>query len=538
MKTKFIFVAGGVMSGVGKGTATASIAAILKGKKFKVSAVKIDPYINVDAGTMNPIEHGEIFVTKDGTECDQDIGHYERFLNEELTGENYLTTGRVYLSVIEKERSLKYGGRCVEVVPDIPNEVIFHLKKLAKKRNLDFLLVEIGGTVGEYQNLLFLEAARLMKLEDPKKIAFVLVSYLPVPETIGEMKTKPTQTAVRLLNEAGLQPDFILGRGKFPLDEPRRRKLSIFCNVLPENVISAPDVKNIYQIPLNFEKEKLGKKILKKFGMKDRKSNLKHFEKLLENIQNPKGKVKIGIVGKYFETGDFVLSDAYISLIEALKSASWFLRMDPQIEWLFAERYEKNKKLLEELKNFDGIVVPGGFGKRGIEGKINAIRFCRENKIPFLGLCLGLQLAVVEFARNVCNLKKANSTEFSKNCLPIIDLLPEQERLLKEKKYGKTMRLGNYRCKIQKGTLAYKAYKKMIVLERHRHRYEVNNKFLPILRKKGMIFSGINPERNLVEIIELKDHPFFLATQFHPEYKSTPFNPHPLFVEFIKACKK
>ena len=537
--SRYIFVAGGVMSGIGKGIATASIGRILKSKGFKVTAIKIDPYINVDAGTMNPIEHGEIFVTKDGVECDQDVGHYERFLDEELTTENYLTTGRVYQSVIERERNLGYGGRCVEVVPDIPNEVISRIKKAAKLKKADFVLVEIGGTVGEYQNLLFLEAARMLKLENPKKMIFVLVSYLPIPKMIGEMKTKPTQTAVRLLNEAGIQPDIILARARVPLDKPRKRKISIFCNLRSEDVISAPDAKIIYEIPLNFEKDNLGNRILEKFNLRPKPSRLGNWRELIEKIRKAKKSVKIGMVGKYFETGNFVLMDAYISVIEAIKHACWFFKRKPEIYWLSAEKYERKPQLLKELKNYDGIIVPGGFGKRGIEGKIRAIEFCRKRKIPYFGLCLGMQLAVVEFARNVCGFKKANSTEFDpKTPYPVIDVMPEQKVLLKEKKYGGTMRLGDYKCQIKKGTKSYFAFKKEFVFERHRHRYELNNNFREILEKKGMVFSGINPERDLVEIIELKNHPFFVATQFHPEFKSKPLNPHPLFREFIRAAIK
>ena len=535
---RYIFVAGGVMSGIGKGTAVASIGRILKSKGFKVTAIKIDPYVNVDAGTMNPIEHGEIFVTDDGTECDQDVGNYERFLDENLSTDNYVTTGRVYQAVILRERNLGYGGRCVEVVPDIPNEVIFRIKKVAKKTKADFVLIEIGGTVGEYQNLLFLEAARMMRLQKPKDVLFILISYLPIPEKIGEMKTKPTQTAVRLLNEAGIQPDIILGRSRVLLDEPRKRKISIFCNVLKEDVISAPDIDSIYEIPLNFEKDNLGKRIFKKFNLRARKSkNLKNWESLVKVIKTAKRKVQIGIVGKYFETGEFTLMDSYISIIEAIKHASWSFKRKPEIFWLSAEKYEKSPELLKELKDYDGIIVPGGFGSRGIEGKIKAIEFCRKNRIPYLGLCLGMQLAVVEFARNVCDLKKANSREFSKNCQPVIDVIPEQKVLLKEKRYGGTMRLGVYKCELKEGTKSWRVYEKQkYIFERHRHRYELNNEFREILERKGMVMAGINPERNLVEIIELKNHPFFIGTQFHPEFKSRPLTPHPLFREFIRAA--
>jgi len=501
---RYIFVAGGVMSGIGKGTAVASIGRILKSKGFKVAAIKIDPYINVDAGTMNPVEHGEIFVTDDGTECDQDVGNYERFLDENLSTDNYITTGRVYQAVILRERNLGYGGRCVEVVPDIPNEVIFRIKKVAQKTKADFVLIEIGGTVGEYQNLLFLEAARMIRLKTPKDVLFILISYLPIPEKIGEMKTKPTQTAARLLNEAGIQPDIILGRSRTPLDEPRKRKISIFCNVFKEDVISAPDVDSIYEIPINFEKENLGNRILKKFNLRVRTSkNLKNWESLVKVIKTVKRQVRIGIVGKYFETGEFTLMDSYISIIEAIKHASFALKRKPEIFWLSAEKYEKNPKLLKELKNYGGVIVPGGFGSRGIEGKIKAIEFCRKNNIPYLGLCLGMQLAVVEFTRNVCGLKKANSTEFSGNCQPVIDVMPEQKVLLKEKRYGGTMRLGAYKCELKEGTKSWRAYLSsealakedgsLIISERHRHRYELNNDLREILEKKGMVHSGINP---------------------------------------------
>lgn len=536
---RYIFVIGGVMSGIGKGIATASIGKILKSKGFKVTAIKIDPYINVDAGTMNPIEHGEVFVTKDGVETDQDMGNYERFLGEELTDVNYITTGRVYLSVIQKERNLEYGGRCVEVVPDIPNEVIRRIKKAARATGADFVLIEIGGTVGEYQNMLFLEAGRLMKLREPGKVIFILITYLPIPKNLGEMKTKPTQQAAKWLNMAGIQADIILARSTAPLDEPRKRKISIFCNVNEKDVISAPDVSCIYEIPLNFEKENLGNRILKKFNLRARRSNLRDWKRLISNIKNSKKEVKIGIVGKYFETGKFTLMDSYISVIEAIKHASWFFKRKPKIDWISSEKYERNSKLVKELKDFDGIVVPGGFGTRGTEGKIKAIEFCRKEKIPFLGLCFGLQLSVIEFARNVCKLKGANSTEIDPNTkYPVIDVMPEQKALLKEKRYGGTMRLGEYLCQVKKGTISFKAYKKNLILERHRHRYEVNNEFRELLEKKGLVIAGINPQRNLVEIIEHKNHPFFVACQFHPEFKSNPLRPHPLFREFIRACIK
>ena len=536
---RYIFVAGGVMSGIGKGIATASIGRILKSKGFKVTAIKIDPYINVDAGTMNPVEHGEVFVTDDGIECDQDIGNYERFLDENVYTDNYMTTGKVYLSVINKERNLEYGGECVSVVPGIPNEVIATINRAGKKAKADFVLIEIGGTVGEYQNLLFLEAARMMKFQHPKDVLFILVSYLPVLGSIGEMKTKPTQQATKNLNEAGIQPDLILARSETPIDDPRKKKLSIYCNVYQEDIISAPDVKSIYEVPLNFEKDDMGNRILKKFGLKARPSDLKKWRGLINKINNSPKPIEIGIVGKYFESGKFTLMDSYISVIEAIKHASFHYDRKPIISWLSAEDFEKNTKSLKNLKNYDGIIVPGGFGNRGVEGKIKAIEYCRKNKIPFLGLCLGMQLAVIEFTRNVCGLKDASSAEFKKPSKNIvIDVMPEQKGLLKEKRYGGTMRLGAYNCKLKSETISYKAYGEYNISERHRHRYELNNAYKEMLEKNGMIIAGINPEKDLVEIIEIPKHPFFLASQFHPEFKSRPLKPHPLFKEFIKVAIK
>lgn len=534
---KFIFVAGGVISGVGKGIATAAIGKILQSKGFKVTAVKIDPYVNIDAGTIRPTEHGEVFVTEDGTECDQDIGNYERFLDTNIYDINYLTTGRIYLSVIQKERRFEYEGEDVEVVPHIPEEVISRIKNVATRTKADFILVEIGGTVGEYQNILFLEAGRLMKLKHPQDVLFVLVSYLPVPKIIGEMKTKPTQYATRALNSVGIQPDIIIARSEYPVDKKRKQRISTFCNVDIEDVISAPDVKFIYEIPVNFEKDKLGDRILQKFGLKARKRNMIEWKKFVEKVRRTKKPVKIGIVGKYFGTGDFTLADSYISVIEAIKHAAWSLDRTPEISWLDAESYERNPRSLQELKEYQGIIVPGGFGERGVEGKIKAIEFCRKNRIPYFGLCYGMQMAVIEFARNVCGLRGAHTTEVNpKTKYPVIDTLPEQLVNIKEKRMGGSMRLGAYTCEIKPGTLASKAYGAKLISERHRHRYEVNNDLRDVLEKKGMVFSGINTERNLVEIIELKNHPFFVGTQFHPELKSRPLKPHPLYREFIKAA--
>ncbi len=541
---KYIFVCGGVMSGIGKGIATASIGKILQAKGFEVTAIKIDPYINVDAGTMNPIEHGEVFVTEDGIECDQDIGNYERFLNRNIYSDNYMTTGRIYQAVINKERNLEYNGRCVEVVPHIPEEVIRRIYRVARISKADFVLIEIGGTVGEYQNLLFLEAARMIKLRHPNDTLFIIVSYLPVPQIIGEMKTKPTQYAVRTLNSAGIQPDIIIARSEYPLDEPRKHKISLFCNTDKENIISAPDINNIYEVPLNFEKENLGQRILSKFKLRAKRkaSGLKNWSKLISTIKEKNNKtIKIGIVGKYFNSGNFILSDSYISVIEAIKHAAWHFQVHPIIKWLNAEIYEKKPTSIAELKKLDGIIVPGGYGKRGIEGKIKTIQFCRENKIPYLGLCYGMQLAVIEFARHIAGLKKANSTEIDpKTPYPVIDIIPEQKTNLANKQYGGTMRLGAYNCFLKRNTISQKAYQKIRINERHRHRYEFNNDYKKDLLAKGLVIAGINPEKELVEIIELpqKVHPFFVGVQFHPEFKSRPLDPHPLFKEFIGTALK
>jgi len=538
---KYIFVVGGVMSGVGKGITTSAIGAILKARGFKITALKIDPYINVDAGTMNPTEHGEVFVLDDGDETDQDMGNYERFLKTNLSRDNYMTTGRVYETVIHKERNLAYQGKCVEVVPHIPLEVIERIEKASRKANSDITLVEIGGTVGEYQNILFLEAARMMKIKHPDDVIVMMVSYLPIPSKIGEMKTKPTQYAVRALNGTGIQPDFIIARSETFIDQKRKEKIGIFCNIPERYVISAPDIESIYEVPVNFERDDLSRLILKKLDLKYKKTDLKRWYDLVDNIKNPKGKVKIGIVGKYFGTGDFVLSDAYISVIEAIKHSCYKNKVKPEISWISSENFEKNPQELEILKDYDGIVVPGGFGSRGVEGKIKTIEFARINKIPFLGLCYGMQLAVIEFARNILELKDANTTEVDRETKnPVIDIMPEQKKNLEDKNYGATMRLGAYPAVLKRGTIAFEAYGKAKISERHRHRWEVNPKYIEKLEKAGLVFSGKSPDGKLMEIAELpKDqHPFFVGVQFHPEFKSNPIDSHPLFFEFIKTSLK
>jgi len=534
---KYIFIAGGVMSGVGKGAACASIGKLLQSCGYSVTAIKIDPYINVDAGTMNPVEHGEVFVTSDGDETDQDIGNYERFLDIDITSVNYMTTGRVYQTVIAKERNLEYGGKTVEVVPHVPEEVIRRIKAAQRRAQADIVMIEIGGTVGEYQNVLFLEAARMMRLDRPKDVQVILVSYLPIPSMTGEMKTKPTQYAARTLNSAGIQPDFILARGERALDEPRRRKLSVNCNMKDDEVISAPDVRSIYQIPLNFDREDLGKKILRKFGLRSKKHDLASWRKLVQTIENPKREVRIAVVGKYFASGHYTFSDAYMSVIEALKHACWRERAKPVLDWLNSEEFEANPAALKKLSAYDGILVPGGFGSRGIEGIIKAIRYAREKKIPYFGLCYGMQLATVEFARNVAGLKRAHTTEVDPETPhPVIHIMPEQEAVVRQKKFGGSMRLGSYPCVLAKATSARRAYGRQEINERHRHRYEVNNAYRERLREAGLVIAGTSPDGLLVEIIELKNHPFFVGVQFHPEFQSRPLRPHPLFGAFIKAC--
>lgn len=535
--TRYIFVMGGVLSGLGKGIAVSSIARLLQGMGYRVSAVKIDPYVNVDAGTMNPTEHGEVFVTKDGLETDQDIGNYERFLQVELNRDSYMTTGQVYLSVIRRERNLEYHGKTVRPVPDIPDEVIRRIKRAAQVTKAELMIIEIGGTVGEYENLLFLEAARMMHLQDPAAVQFILVSYLPIPSKLGEMKTKPTQHAVRALNSAGIHPDFVLCRAERPIDQPRRERISVFCNVHPEDVISAPDVTSVYQVPLNFEQEGLGKKILKKLSLVPRRRDLRSWRTLLQRVGRLRRTVRIGLVGKYFTTGAFTLGDSYLSVIESIKHAAWQAGVRPEISWLDAESFERDRRNLKTLERYDGIIVPGGFGARGVEGKISAIEYVRRHRVPYFGLCYGLQLAVVEFARHVLKLKRAHTTEIDpRTPHPIIDMLPEQRAKLKARDFGGTMRLGEYRCRLQAGSLAHQSYGQRQVYERHRHRYEVTNRYRTALERAGLRATGVHPDRNLVEIMELNDHPFFLGVQFHPEFKSYPLAPHPLFRRFIEAA--
>lgn len=546
---KYIFVVGGVMSGVGKGIATASIGKILAARGLSVNLVKIDPYLNVDAGTMNPTEHGEVFVLDSGLETDQDMGNYERFLNRDLGPEDYMTSGMIYQSVIQKERNLEYGGKCVEAVPHVRDEIVGRLKKSAELAKSDVTVVEIGGTLGDFSNALFIDAARVIHLQNPLDTIFVMVSYMPIPGTIGEMKTKPTQNAVRQLNGYGVQPDFLIARSKLPLDQKRKEKLSIQVNIPADHIISAPDVNSIYDVPLNFERDNLSSILLKALGKRlpaqaggKQESDMNEWKKFAAHAHNGRETVKIGIVGKYFDTGDFVLSDAYLSVIEAIKFSAFIQGVKPEIAWLNSKDYEKDPAKVKELKDYDGIIVPGGFGETGIEGKIHAIKYCRENKIPYFGLCYGMQLMTVEYARNVAGLAGAHTTEINpKTPHPVIAILPEQIEKMKNKDYGGTMRLGAYPCVLKKGSVAEGAYDKTEISERHRHRFEVNPDYIEQLENAGLVFSGRSPsDSRIMEIAELprEKHPFMLGTQFHPELRARPLAPHPLFSEFIKAAKK
>jgi CTP synthase len=524
------------MSGLGKGITTASIGKILQSKGFKVTAIKIDPYLNLDAGTLRPTEHGEVWVTEDGGEIDQDLGHYERFLDTKISKYHNITTGQIYLSVLEKERKGKFLGKTVEVIPHITDEIKSRIRKIAEDTKADFVLVEIGGTVGEYQNEIYYRAARLMQSEG-EKVIFAHVTYLPIPKHLGEMKTKPTQQSVEILGRLGIRPDFIICRSEQPVDEVRKEKISIFCNVKKEDIISNPDLEISYELPLIFEEQDLGNKILRKIGLQSKKSELKEWEIFVSKLKNSSKKIRIGIVGKYFDIGAFKLSDSYISVIEAIKHACANNDVKPKIEWIDSKDFEKDKSKLSSLKELNGIIVPGGFGVSGVEGKILAIQYARENDIPFLGLCFGLQLAVVEFARNVCKLEKANSTEIDPNTkYPVVDLLPWQKEILKKSKYGATMRLGGQIVKIKPNTLAHKLYGRDEIIERFRHRYEINPVYVKIFEKNGFVFSGFTQDKKIMQIGELPKHKFFLGTQFHPEFTSRPLKPNPLFDGFIKAC--
>jgi CTP synthase len=536
---KYIFVIGGVMSGVGKGIAVASVGKILSARGYKVNLVKVDPYLNVDAGTMNPTEHGEVFVLNSGLETDQDMGNYERFLDRDLPSEDYMTSGMVYKTVIEKERNLDYGGKCVEAIPHIRDEILKRFEKASAKNGSEISVIEVGGTIGDFQNMMFIEAARVLAARNPDDVCFILVSFLPIPGTLGEMKTKPTQNAIRQLNSYGVQPDIVIARAKVALDAKRKLKIATSCAIKPEHVISAPDVTSVYDVPINFERDKLSETLIKELGLSKRKgTGLSSWKRFAGKAHNGNKKVKIGIVGKYFDTGDFVLTDAYISVIEALKYSAFALNVKVDLTWLNAKTFERGGSALKKLTKYDGILVPGGFGETGVEGKIKAIKFARENKIPYFGLCYGMQLMVIEYARNVAKLSGAHTVEINNMAKhAIIDVMPDQKEKIENKKFGGTMRLGAYPCYLKRGTIARKSYKQEMVSERHRHRYEVNPNFIEKMEKAGLVFSGVSPDKRLMEIAELpqKDHPFMLGTQFHPEFQARPLSPHPLFTAFLKA---
>lgn len=528
--TKFIFVTGGVVSSLGKGLAAASIAKLLEARGLTTSMIKCDPYLNVDPGTMNPFQHGEVYVTEDGAETDLDLGHYERFTNSVISKDSNITTGKIYYSVITKERRGDYLGKTVQIIPHITDEIKRCIKKGAREGEVDVAIIEIGGTVGDIESLPFLEAIRQMRWELGEHYAmFIHVTLLPYIKAAGEQKTKPTQHSVNKLREIGIQPDILLCRTEKTLPKEQKEKIALFCNVDREAVIEAVDVKHIYEVPLCFKKEGIDDLIMKKLHIKSEERDLAEWKNyVVERLRNPKKEVKISVVGKYI-----ALPDAYKSIYEALVHGGIANDCRVIINKIDSETLEPDN-VEKILGDSNGILIPGGFGSRGILGKVNAVQFARENKIPFFGICLGMQVATIEFARNVCGFKDADSTEFEKETKnPVISLLEEQEHVTR---MGATMRLGAYACRLEKGTHSLKAYKKDNVMERHRHRFEFNNKYKKIFEKNGMIIAGKNPQTGLVEIIEMKDHPWFVACQFHPEFKSKPEKAHPLFREFIAAA--
>ena len=528
--TKYIFVTGGVVSSLGKGIAAASIGKLIESRGLKVTLIKCDPYLNVDPGTMNPFQHGEVYVTKDGAETDLDLGHYERFTNAHLSKENNITTGKIYYSVITKERAGIYLGKTVQIIPHITDEIKNSIRQATKGKKCDVVIVEIGGTVGDIESLPFLEAIRQFIIEEGKDNALsVHVTLIPYIKCAEEAKTKPTQHSVGKLREIGIQPDILICRCEKPLSQEAKEKIALFCNINKEAVIQALDVESVYEIPVCFAHEKLDSLIFKRLKIKSKKHDLTQWKKIvLERIKNPKHEIKIAVVGKYI-----ALQDAYKSIYESLIHGGIANNSKVIIKKVDSEDIESSNAQ-EFLNDVEGILIPGGFGTRGIEGKIQAIQFARENNIPFFGICLGMQTAVIEFARNVCGLTKAHSAEFNKNTPhPVICLLEEQKKI---KNKGGTMRLGLYPCVLKKKSKSSQAYKKTKIYERHRHRYEFNNAYRAVMQEKKLIFSGICPEKNLVEIIELKTHPWFIACQFHPEFESKPDSPHPLFSSFVNAC--
>ncbi|MDO8658691.1 MAG: CTP synthase [Candidatus Levybacteria bacterium] len=565
-KLKYIFVSGGVISGIGKGTTAASIAFLLKSAGYSVTPIKFENYLNMDAGTINPIEHGDPFLCEDGTEADMDIGTYEKFLNEDLGRDNFVTMGQIYKAVIDRERRFEYKGEDVEAIPHITDEIIDRINKLGREKDADIVIIELGGTAGEYQNVFYYEASRILTLRNPGDVIHIHVSYMPTPSHLGEPKTKPTQLSVRTLNSMGIQPDFIVARSEKPFDQRRKDRFALFCNMRPDDIISNPDLKSAYEIPIILHKQELDQKILKKLGLKVSEPDIKEWEKLAKKIEELKdeqarlpateaadnvgqGKqVEIAIVGKYFGTGDYQLKDSYAALFDAIDHAGWKVGVNVKTRWIDAEKVDREGTGIIGTPN--GIIVPIGWGERGAEGMIKAASFARLKKIPYLGLCYGMQLAVVAYARDILGLKDANSAENDhKTKNPVIHLMPKQKEHMERRAYGGTMRLGTWDAIVKKGTRAFEIYEKHdgfidknrgLTSERHRHRYEFNNAYADEFEKKGLIISARSVAENLVEIVELpkKTHPFYLGTQGHPEYKSRPLNPHPIFLEFIEACKK
>ncbi len=531
MSTKYIFITGGVVSSLGKGITAASLGQLLKSRGLKVTIQKFDPYINVDPGTMSPYQHGEVFVTEDGAETDLDLGHYERFIDVNLNKHSSITSGKIYWSVLNKERKGDYNGRTVQVIPHITNEIKDRIKRVTEESEVDVVITEIGGTVGDIESLPFLEAIRQFKYDvGIENVMYIHVTLVPYLSTAGELKTKPTQHSVKELRSIGIKPDVLICRTEVPLSEDIKSKIALFCDLAPSEVIENIDVDTIYELPLVLEKEGLAQLVIDKLNLKCDKLDLTEWKDMVEKIKNLKEKVTVALVGKYVE-----LKDAYLSVSEALTHGGIYNDVHVDIKWIHSE--DINEENVDELLcNVDGILVPGGFGSRGIEGKITAIKYAREKRIPFFGICLGMQMAVVEFARNVLGLEDAHSAEFDSDTRhPVIDLMPEQRDI---EDLGGTMRLGVYPCKLREDSFARKIYGLPLIYERHRHRYEFNNKYREQFENSGMVISGISPDERLVEIIELKDHPWFIATQFHPEFKSRPTKAHPLFKSFIAACKE
>jgi CTP synthase len=524
--TRYIFITGGVVSSLGKGITAASLGRLLKSRGLKVCLQKFDPYINVDPGTMSPYQHGEVYVTEDGAETDLDVGHYERFVDEKLSRYANCTTGRIYQAVLDKERRGEYLGQTVQVIPHITNEIKDRVTMIEKKVNPDVIITEIGGTVGDIESLPFLEAIRQLKFDLGKdRVLYIHVTLVPYIQAAAELKTKPTQHSVKELRSIGIQPDILVCRTEKDLSEDLKAKLALFCDVDSEAVIQLKDAGSIYEVPLMLAQERLDKEVIRRLGLECKEADLADWGELVNKIHNLDKQVTIGLVGKYVE-----LPDAYLSIVESLKHAGFQFNCEIEIEWIYAEQIEK-EGCEHLLKDVDAILVPGGFGDRGIEGKIATARYARENGIPYLGICLGMQCAVIEFARNVCGLKGANSVEFDPDTeYPVVHLMPDQEQV--EHKGG-TMRLGVYPCELVEGSIAFQAYATRNISERHRHRYEINNNFRKILEHHGMKISGLSPDKKLVEIVEISEHPWFVACQFHPEFESRPNRPHPLFIGLI-----